>query len=123
LVLTTGCRSRSELRLKAVADQIASLENLAERISSNPASAPTTGDTVRSHKPRVENYLRALSSTTDTRNWQLMLDVVAQSGRIAPGSTDPADFVVDGQRRLFLYLTLDRITGEVVDKHSEPVYE
>lgn len=75
------------------------------------------------YKIEVENFLRALSSTTDTRSWQLMLDVVAQSGRIAPQSTSSKDFVVEGQKRFFVYLTLDRITGEIVDKHIEPVYE
>jgi len=58
-----------------------------------------------------------------------MLDVVAQSGRLTPPSDKFVDaagnnlFLVEGQKRFFVYLTLDRITGEIVDKHVEPVYE
>lgn len=95
--------------------------NMTAQLSTADASKPDGG--FSPYKAQAENFIRALSSTTDTRSWQLMLDVVAQSGRISPQGTQLQDFVVEGQKRFFVYLTLDRITGEVVDKHVEPVYE
>jgi len=95
--------------------------NMTERLATNAISKPDGG--YSPYKTQAENFIRSLSSTTDTRSWQLMLDVVAQSGRIAPPYAAAADFVVEGQKRFFVYLTLDRITGEIVDRHIEPVYE
>jgi hypothetical protein len=112
------------LNPNTAADRIVSLENLAQRINSASVSKPEPGDpALKSYKPKLENFLRALSSTTDTRNWQLMLDVVAQVGRVTPQSANLQDFIVEGQRRFFVHLTVDRITGDIVDQHLEPVYE
>jgi hypothetical protein len=107
--------------LNPMSDPIHSSANMTARLSTNAASKPGGG--FSPYKTQAENFIRALASTMDTRSWQLMLDVVAQSGRVAPGSSDLKDFVVEGQKRFFVYLTLDRITGEIVDKHVEPVYE
>ncbi len=109
------------LNPSVTADQVHNSANIAERLSEDDASKP--GGTFSSYKTQLENFSRALSSTTDTRSWQLMLDVVAQSGRIAPQNSDLEKFLVEGQRRFFVYLTIDRITGEILDKHIEPVYE
>jgi len=103
--------------------------NMTARLATDSSSAPKSGNSILSYKVKTENFIRALSSTTDTRSWQLMLDVVAQSGRLTPPSDKFVDaagnnlFLVEGQKRFFVYLTLDRITGEIVDKHVEPVYE
>jgi len=102
-------------------EEIVSGEKLASILSASGTSKPDGG--FSPYKAQTENFLRALSSTTDTRSWQLMLDVVAQSGKIASTGASLNDFVVEGQKRFFVYLTLDRITGEIVDKHVEPVYE
>lgn len=135
----------------SASDAVTSASNLAKHLSETPASAvvnqfvgpvtlgpadldkklpltplPTAGDassSFSSYKIQTENFLRALSSTTDARNWQLMLDVVAQSGRLAPPGANFQDFLVEGQKRYFVYLTLDRITGEILNKYIEPVYE
>jgi len=109
---------------------ILSNANIAQRLAdpsspASPASLANTGGYL-SYKTRAESFARALSSMTDTRSWQLMLDVVAQSGKIPPQDAalgNLGGFVVDGQRRFFVYLTLDRLTGEILDKHIEPVYE
>ena len=75
-------------------------------------------------KIRGESYVRAISSMLDTRDWTLMVDVVAQSGVIPKGG--PAaltNFVVTSQKRCFAYLTIDRITGALVSFKMDPVYE
>jgi len=107
--------------LAPASNPVLSSANMTARLSTNSVSKPDGG--FSPYKTRAENFIRALSSTIDTRNWQLMLDVVAQSGRITPQNGPLTSFVVEGQKRFFVYLTLDRITGEIVDKHIEPVYE
>lgn len=112
--------------LNPTSDPVHSSANMTARLSTDNASKPdgaATSDFKPYYKTQDESFIRALSSTTDTRSWQLMLDVVAQSGRVVPSSTNLQDFVVEGQRRFFVHLTLDRITGEVIDNYVEPVYE
>jgi hypothetical protein len=50
------------------------------------------------------------------------VDLVVQAGRC----TDPADlakFTVEGERRYWLHIAIDRYTGEIVDQRLESVYE
>lgn len=109
------------LNPEVVADQVHNGANMAERLSKDVASMP--GGSFSPYKIPLENFIRTLSSVTDTRSWQLMCDIVVQSGRISSQSSNLRDFLVEGQKRFFVYLTLDRITGEILDKHIEPVYE
>lgn len=120
----------SALDSTVTSEAVHNVANMAKRISEDSNSKPDRSDKKFAYKAEAENFIRALSSTTETRSWQLMLDVVAQAGRIAPQSVGLSDkeamfrdFLVEGQRRFFVYLTVDRITGEIVDKHVEPVYE
>ncbi len=66
---------------------------------------------------------RALAETGQTRTWGLFIDVIAQSGRYAPSSTDLSQFVVGGEKRYWLHVAIDRFTGEVIDQELEAVYE
>ena len=52
-----------------------------------------------------------------------MIDVIAQSGRYPPTATSLANFVVEGEKRYWLHVAIDRFTGEVVDQQLEAVYE
>ena len=70
-----------------------------------------------------ESVARALAEVTQTRTWGLMIDVIAQSGRYPPSAKDLADFVVEGEKRYWLHIAIDRITGEVIDRQLEAVYE
>jgi hypothetical protein len=67
--------------------------------------------------------VRALSDTTQTRTWVLMIDVIAQSGRYPPAATDLSQFIVEGEKRYWLHVAIDRFTGEVIDQQLEAVYE
>lgn len=70
-----------------------------------------------------ETIARALAEVTQTRTWNLMVDVIAQSGKFTPNATDLAQFVVRGEKRYWLHIAVDRFTGEVIDKQLEAVYE
>ena len=69
---------------------------------------------------------RALTEATQARTWNLMVDVIAQTGQYAPGTanlTDPSKFIVQGEKRYWLHIALDRDDGEVLGTQLEEVVE
>ncbi|PAW77482.1 MAG: hypothetical protein B9S32_10815 [Verrucomicrobia bacterium Tous-C9LFEB] len=86
-------------------------------------SAGSLPSTLNKNKPLREAVVRALGSTTQTRTWNLLIDVVAQSGKFAPGGTAAGNFIVEGEKRYWLSIAIDRYTGKVVDQQWEAVYE
>jgi hypothetical protein len=74
-------------------------------------------------KTECEAVMRALGSVANTRTWNLLIDVIGQSGRYPATATSLNDFVVQGERRYWLHLAIDRYTGEIVDEQYEPVTE
>jgi hypothetical protein len=75
----------------------------------------------RSIGHRREAVIRALADSTDVRTWNLMIDVVAQSGRVGSNG-DLRNFIIDGQQRYWVFLSIDRFTGEIIHRSHEPVY-
>jgi hypothetical protein len=54
---------------------------------------------------------RSLSEIVQTRTWNLMIDVIAQTGKYAPGTgsvTDANKFIVEGEKRYWLHIALGR---------------
>lgn len=74
-------------------------------------------------KTEREAFVRALAPVTEVNVWNVLVDVIAQSGRIPPGSTGLADFVVQGESRYWVSAAIDRTTGEIVDVQYELVTE
>ncbi|MEY2493714.1 MAG: hypothetical protein QOJ45_206 [Verrucomicrobiota bacterium] len=70
-----------------------------------------------------KTVVRALAELAQTRTWNLMIDVVAQSGRYPVGATSLGEFIVKGEKRYWLHIAIDRFTGEVIDQQLEAVYE
>jgi hypothetical protein len=81
------------------------------------------GTTLGSAEEAKETVARALSEVSQTRTWVLMIDLVAQSGRYPPNAKTLANFIVEGERRYWLHVAIDRFTGEVIDEQLEAVYE
>lgn len=75
------------------------------------------------NKPPREAAVRALASTTQTRTWNLLIDVVAQVGHYPANTTSLNNFNVEGEKRYWLSVAIDRYTGQVIDQQLEPVYE
>lgn len=69
-----------------------------------------------------ESAIRGLSSVGTTRTWNLMIDLIAQSGHY-PGGTTSSSFVVEGEQRYWVHLSIDRLTGKILDKKVELVKE
>lgn len=70
-----------------------------------------------------EAPIRALSNAGQTRVWNLMIDLVAQTGRYPRGQSNLAKFVVEGEQRYWVHVAIDRMTGTVLDKQVEVVRE
>lgn len=74
--------------------------------------------------PRLrESVLRALSDAGQVRVWNLLLDVIAQSGSYPSSARDAADFHVEGESRAWVHLAIDRLTGEILDRQMELIEE
>jgi hypothetical protein len=74
-------------------------------------------------KFRRETAIRALSDVGDTRTWNLLIDVITQSGRYTQNASNLDEFMVEGERRYWLHVAIDRYTGKVISQNLEPVYE
>jgi Tfp pilus assembly protein PilX len=104
---------------------------IAEATSAQPAISrqdiarltAAVGNTIGGTEEPQETIARALSDTTQTRTWGLLIDMIAQSGRYPPGETDLRKFVVEGERHYWVHVAIDRFTGQVIDKQIEVVNE
>lgn len=92
------------------------------RLAAAPTNAPfnTSGATAEETKEAVA---RALAEVSQTRTWTLMIDVIAQTGRYPTTAAALSNFVVEGEKRYWLHIAIDRFTGEVIDQQLEAVYE
>jgi len=70
-----------------------------------------------------ETAIRSLSNAGTARVWTLMIDLVVQTGRYPAMPRDLSQFVVEGERRYWLHLAIDRWTGSVIDQQLEVVRE
>jgi hypothetical protein len=88
------------------------------------AILPTASNDNQAVKARREVVARAVSSVAQTRVWNLVIDVVAQSGRFKPNAGSLTnDFVVEGEQHYWVHVAIDRFTGQVLDKQIEVVNE
>jgi hypothetical protein len=73
-------------------------------------------------KRRHESVIRALADSGQVRTWNLLIDVVAQTGRFSQSAgADLSRFIVEGERRYWVHVAIDRFTGEVISKDVELV--
>ena len=73
-----------------------------------------------------QTIARALAEVGQARTWNLMIDVIAQTGSYAPGTpdlSDPTKFIVQGEKRYWLHIALDRDDGTVLGTQLEEVFE
>ena len=88
------------------------------------AILPTASNDNQAVKARREVVARAVSSVSQTRVWNVLIDVVAQSGHYKPNATNlQNDFVVEGEQHYWVHVAIDRFTGRVIDKTIETVNE
>jgi hypothetical protein len=109
---TTPVQNRSELLTRSVPDLPLTILPL-----------PAGGTHNQTVKTRRETVGRAIASIAQTRTWNLMIDVIAQTGKYAPGETNLTKFIVEGEQRYWVHVAIDRFTGQVIDKQIEVVNE
>jgi hypothetical protein len=88
--------------------------------------AAAVGSTIGSTEQPQETVTRALSDTTQTRTWGLLIDVIAQTGRYALDATNIGQankFVVQGEQHYWVHVAIDRFTNQVIDEQIEVVSE
>ncbi len=68
-----------------------------------------------------ETALRAFSDAGQAGTWNLLIDVVAQSGRYPANAAGPSDFLVEGERHYWVHVAIDRESDQVIDESIEPV--
>lgn len=85
--------------------------------------APHPAVTGLGNKEAREAVMRALSDVAQTRTWNLMIDTIAQSGRYAANATSLDNFIVEGEKRYWVHVAIDRFTGEIIDRQFEAVNE
>jgi hypothetical protein len=70
-----------------------------------------------------ETSMRALSDSGQAGTWNLLIDIVAQSGRCPANAKSLANFLVEGERHYWVHVAIDRSTGQVIDENIETVNE
>jgi len=111
----------TSLTLSTIPTSLVNRAGLATLIANVPDSAGL-GPSVP--KTQRESIARALGETVQTRTWNLLIDVIAQSGRYPPNATSLTNgFVVSGEQRYWVHVAIDRFTGQVIDKQIEVVNE
>jgi hypothetical protein len=103
------------------------LESRADLVRNLLADADFTAalDTVSGGgvKSRREAFVRALADVGTTRTWNLLIDLVAQSGQYTRGANRLEDFTVEGEKHYWLHVAIDRYTGEIIGEQLEEVHE
>lgn len=70
-----------------------------------------------------EASMRAMADAGQTRVWNLLIDVIAQTGKYPQSASNADQFQVAGEKRYWLHIAIDRLTGQVLDKQLEAVNE
>ena len=70
-----------------------------------------------------EAPIRALADIGTARTWNLLIDLVVQTGHFPARAATFDDFLVRGEQHYWLHVAIDRITGQVIDKQLEIVRE
>jgi hypothetical protein len=75
-------------------------------------------------KTERESVVRALGEADQTRTWNLMIDVIAQTGHYKPNANSlQNDFIVEGEQHYWVHVAIDRFTGQVIVTQIEVVNE
>lgn len=82
-----------------------------------------SADKLERIKRQREVFVRALADSLETRSWNFVIDLIAQTGRVPNGKTRFTDFRVESERHVWVHLSVDRVTGKVLNLNMESVHE
>lgn len=118
ITLSTAATYASNMVAATATTPLANRAQLVNLVSSNVIA--TAGDFVKQSR---EAAIRALGEAGQTRTWNVLIDVVSQNGKFTGVGTGTADFSVAGERRVWVSVAIDRITGRIIDRQTEQVSE
>jgi len=80
---------------------------IAARLVAAGAAAPSWSGSTTEQK---QSIARALAEMGQTRTWNLLIDVIAQTGKYKPNAPDltGSNFVVEGEKRYWLHIAIGR---------------
>lgn len=87
------------------------------------AAAAAAVPNLRGSDEAKKTIARALAEVGQARTWNLMIDVIAQTGHYAPNAQSLTDFIPEGEKRYWLHIALDRDDGTVLGSQLEEVTE
>lgn len=123
----TGTASISSAAAKSIAQALVTLSTqkpFANRVELvNRLMSAASVSSLSANKSNREAVIRALAENAETRTWNLLIDVIAQSGTYPVNATKLDDFFVRGERRYWLHVAIDRYTGKILDRQLEVVTE
>jgi hypothetical protein len=90
-------------------------------VYTNPANSANLS-TYKIQRMR-EAGIRPLADCGQTRVWNLLIDVIAQTGSYPDGSTSLSGFSVNGEHHYWQHVAIDRLTGQILDQSIEEVSE
>jgi len=82
-----------------------------------------TNRSINNVKVRAETANRGMAEFSQTRVWNLMIDLVVQSGKYPSSSSGLSQFAVEGTSHVWVHVAIDRLTGKVLDQQIEYVKE
>lgn len=93
-------------------------ELISRALGSIDTAAPHPLGTAKTKAER-EAAMRTLSEIGTTRTWNFLIDLVVQEGRFTQASKNGSEFLVQGERRYWVHVAIDRLTGTIVDMQKE----
>ncbi len=121
--LTDGTTVISSTQRDSIVNALVALQPMVRKTDLLTGLAGNATVTALGTKEARELVIRAFSDACQTRTWNLMIDVVAQSGRYPPNASTLAGFLVEGEQHYWVHVAIDRFTGQVIDKQIEVVNE
>jgi hypothetical protein len=119
----TGATVITSAQRDAIVNALVALQPMVRKTDLLAGLAGNATVTGLGNKEARELVMRAFSDAGQTRTWNLLIDVIAQSGRYPPNASTLAGFLVEGEQHYWVHVAIDRFTGQVIDKQIEVVNE
>ena len=90
----------------------------------SPLQRPAAVPNLAGSDETKQTIARALAEIGQARTWNLMIDVIAQTGQYTSDATNVTQankFIVQGEKRYWLHIALDRDDGTVLGSQLEEV--
>jgi hypothetical protein len=121
--LADGTTTISSTQRDSIVDSLVGLQPMVRKTDLLTGLAGNATVTGLGNKEARDLVVRAFSDACQTRTWNLLIDVVAQSGRYPSNASTLAGFLVEGEQHYWVHVAIDRFTGQVIDKQIEVVNE